>query len=402
MPVYSFQGYDLDGKGISGSEFAESPPILEDQLSQRGIVVESYACKRQARGVGRVFSRRKIKPQELLLLMQELVSLLRAGFPVPKVIQMSSDRPDQPALQGCLQDVLLKIEQGQSLSEACAQHKNFFDKYLLTSMRIGEKSGDLVGPLQRYTAYLQVKIRLAQGIKQAMVYPLFLIITMVFVIIALFTFVLPRFVEMYSGFNAELPAPTLILMDAVDQFPLVLVSVLIIISTVVIFYKASKSTRTGKLFWDNLFLKLPLAGRLIKLFYIAQISRIMATLLKSGVPMVAAVNDTAEGINNSVLSEQLIFTAKKIEEGESLSSSLRNVKIFPQKALKLVSAGEESGQLEDLLINITEFHEQLFEVAIKKIVALVEPVIMLLIGLFVGGIILVMYLPIFSVADIIQ
>ncbi len=400
MPVYSFQGYDLDGNGISGSEFADNPPALQDKLTQRGIVVENYSCKNKK---SRVLSfGRILNADDLILLLQEFVSLLAAGFPIPRVLLMLSDRPDQPRLQQVLNEILVKVEQGENLSDAIAYHPKVFDDYLITSLRIGEKSGDLVEPVKRYIAYRKVKQKLTTSIKQALAYPVFLMLTMVFVIVALFTFVLPRFVEMYSGFNAELPAATLILMSVVENFPIYAGISAAVISVGYLMFKVYIATESGRYRFDFFRLYVPIIGRMVRLFSIAQITRVLATLIKSGVTVVEALVKTADGINNRVLSRQLRMVARRIEEGAALADAMRIIKIFPSKSLKLVAAGEESGRLEELLINITEYHEELFESSIKKIVALVEPIIMLIIGLFVGGIILVMYLPIFSVAEIVQ
>jgi len=400
MPVYNFQGYDLDGNGISGSEFADSPPALQEQLTQRGIVVENYTCKNkksQPLNFGRI-----LKPDDLILLLQEFVSLLAAGFPIPRVLQMLSDRPEQPRLQQVLNDILTRVEQGENLSDAISSHPKVFDDYLVTSVRIGEKSGDLVEPLKRYIAYRKIKQKLAKSIKQALAYPIFLMLTMMFVIIALFTFVLPRFVEMYSGFNAELPAPTLLLMSVVENFPLYGGLGIGVFGAGFVIIKMYISTEYGRYRFDQFRLHMPVFGRMVRLFSIAQMTRVLATLIKSGVTVVEALQKTADGINNKVLSLQINMVSRKIEEGASLADAMKLIKIFPAKSLKLIAAGEESGRLEELLINITEYHEELFESAIKKIVTLVEPIIMLFIGLFVGGIILVMYLPIFSVAEIVQ
>ncbi len=399
MPLYSYQGVNLNGHGVSGQLQAHDPKVLHATLYQQGIILKKYS------GIDNKFSlsgRRQISSSDLQLLLQEFISLTSAGFSIPSVLRMLSDRPDQPVMQSILQGMLTDIEQGETLAAAAAKHTNLFDNYLLASLRIGERIGNLVDPLKRYLAFLRTKIALSKKIQQAMAYPAFLLVTLVLALAVLFLFVLPRFSEMYAGFNAQLPRPTLILLSIVENIHIIAGVLLLCLLAGYSIYKVAMKSYRYRVMKDALVLKFPLYGKLLRTFYIAQITRILATLLGSSVNVVEAIKNTAEGIDNLALREQLLRAAEQVTEGRPMSDAFLAVTIIPKKSLNLIRAGEESGRIEELLLNLSEFYQEMLDYQVGRIVAIIEPLLMLIIGLLIGGIILVMYLPIFSIADIIQ
>jgi type IV pilus assembly protein PilC len=400
MPVYFYKAMTTAGVLISGQLAADSVDKLHSDLASNGLILQSSRQKKQ--WDFSLFSRKSIDQQEFLLFNKEFIALLRAGLAIPSILKLLSHRPKQPSFQKVLLHILSDVSQGIALSKACAQYSDVFDKMYLSSLMIGEKTGELVPVLKRYQGFSQLQISLDKKVQQALAYPVFLMITMLIVLSMLFIFVLPRFALMYSNFGSELPMPTRVLITMVEYsyiyIPLTIVISLIIYSI----YRKWVSLSNGKLLRDKMILTLPLFGKVIKLHIASQVARTLSMLMSSGLSLVDTITTTIESLNNQFYRIKLEQAKSKIQAGESFSVALNEIRLFPETSIMMIQAAEVSGELDSMLEEVALYHEETLAYSLDRLMSYIEPLIMLLMGIFIGGIIFVMYLPIFSVADIIK
>lgn len=400
MPVFSYKAISSSGVPVEGKQAAISVDVLRSELAANNLLLQS--AKPLGNWRNRWFKFGAVSREQFLLFSQELISLLNSGMSLPAILKILANRPSQPVLQEALQKILLLVTEGQSLSEACKQFPEIFDRVFIASVNIGENSGDLSSSLKAYQQQLKTRIRFTQKIKQALAYPAFLGITMVAMLGILFLFVLPRFVSIYDSFGSELPLPTQWLIMIVEYSYIILpILLLVLFLSHRIFKSLMAGPNTG--FWlDKAKLGLPYSGELLKTAYSGQVAGLLSTLTNAGIPLVKAVAITADSMGNRFINRTLRTINQQIESGNSLSASLTSAGLFPDTSLQIIQAAEASGNLSDMLNEVASYHEQRVDYSLSKIMGFIEPLIMLLMGVIVGGIIFVMYLPIFNVAEIIQ
>jgi type IV pilus assembly protein PilC len=399
MPIYVYTALTSDGTELIREAAAPGVEELREQLEGQGLLVRGV---RQKKTFFFVMGGQSVKARDFLQANQEFMVLLRAGMTVPEALELAADRPDNPVLSSILTRVLADIREGSQLSAACAKYPRVFDGLYLSSLKTGEKSGNLALPLSRYQEYLTQKIVLQDKVSQAMVYPLFLVLVLVGVLGLLFTFVLPRFAALYAGFNAALPLPTRILMILVDHLPVAgavlggagLVGWLV--------FKGWSSTPGGRFWIDGAQQRLPLIKNFTQPFLVSQLTRTLSTLLAGGTTLTEALMVAQESMPNVAFASRFKKIIERVTEGEGLSKALEEEKIIPRAAVKLIQVGEASGQLEAMLQEVARSFERLLESRIQKVLTLIEPVFILLAGLLIGSVIIVMYLPILHLSDVVK
>lgn len=401
MPVYSYKALSSSGSTVTGELAAHSTEELRHLLADKGMMMQS-ARPIRARGGWHLLPQRSVRLQELLLFNQEFMALVKAGIPIPAILGLMEQRPDQPLLKRVVARVLDDVSKGRTLSEASAEHPEVFDSLYITSLKTGEQSGELAAALQRYQRYLRLRVAMQKKVQQALAYPLFLLVVLIVILVLLFSFVMPRFVSMYADFGAELPAPTRVLMHVV-QYGYVYGPLLLLLGAGgYVLYRYWIGGERGRLQRDRLVLRLPLFSAILKVSLAGQVTRMLATLLAGGMPLVDAMASTAESTGNRALAQAMWQARQKVTEGVPLHQALAELNLFQSTALKIIQAGETAGNLDDMLAEVAAYQEDMLEHQLSRLMAFVEPAMMLLMGVFIGGIILVMYLPIFSVADIVQ
>lgn len=399
MPAYRYRALSADGTLTAGERIAASPEALREELARQGWLVDRVAAARAGSwGPGR----RPVNRERVLLFNTELIALLRAGLPVPEALATAAERGDAPRLSRILARTLEDVRAGSRLSEAAARHPELFDEVYLSALRIGERSGDLAGALARYQDDLRRRIAVRKKVGQALAYPVFLLVTLVVILGVLFVFVMPRFVALYAEFEAELPLSTRILAAVVERLHLLLPLGIAGAAALVALAAFSQRTEAGRLAWGRLREHLPFYGALHRALLVAHTARTLATLLGAGLPMVEALEVTRAALPNAAYAGRLARVRDRVGEGQSLAQAMGGEDVLPGTGLKLVEAGEASGSLPDLLQEIARYYEEVLEHALGRTMALVEPSLMLLMGVLIGGIIVVMYLPIFQLADVLQ
>ncbi len=399
MPQYRYTALSLKGSVIRGRGVAASVELLQSELSARGLHVQSI---RLSHDWHRLLRQRWVGPQQLLLLVQELVSLTRAGLPLPEVLALAADRPGEPALAQVLARVLDDVRAGMLLSEACARHPEVFEPLFLSALRTGEKTGELPAVLARYQEFLRRQVALRKKMSQALAYPMFLLLALGVILGVMFAFVMPRFVAMYANFDARLPAPTQWLLAAVGNFPLIAGAALVLGVGAVLAGRTLASRPGGRLRLDQWKLRLPLLGTTLQTAALAHLARSLATLLAGGTPLVEALRTVHTSFPNRAYAARLAEVTTRVTQGESLTRSMRQEGVMPETALKMLQVGEASGALDRVLADMAQYYEEALESRLARLMALIEPALVLLMGLMIGGIIIVMYLPIFNLAEVIR
>lgn len=399
MPFYRYQALSANGALVRGERVAAAPEQLAAELQQQGLRV----LKLRERAAGRRFARgERVTPEVFLLFNQELVALLRAGLTVPDALVLVSQRPEAPRFGQVLQRVLEAVRGGAALSVACARYPQVFDALYVAALRTGEKSGRLWETLARHQGALKRSVALRKKVSQALAYPAFLLIALTLVLGVLFAFVLPRFTALYADFGVALPWPTRLLMGFVHHLPLVAAAALAMAAALWAGWRRAGRSEALQLALDRLRDRLPFFGAIRRAEAVATLARALATLLAGGTPLVEALGSVREALASPTYRRGLRAATQQVIGGESLSRALLAQQLVPAAAAQMLAVGEATGALDSMLAEIAQYQEELLEHRLARAMVLIEPLLMLLMGLLVGGIILVMYLPIFHLADVIQ
>jgi type IV pilus assembly protein PilC len=399
MPQYRYTALSQNGALIVGESAATSPESLKTELEKLGLRAQRIRVKRS---IAKLWRKSTVRPEDFLLFVQELMALMRAGLPLPEVLALAADRPSNPELGQVLGKVRKEVREGLLFSQACTAYPDIFDTLFLAALRTGEKTGELPAVLARYQDFLRRRVALRKRISQALAYPVFLLIALVTILGVLFAFVMPRFISMYANFDAKLPAPTQWLLAVVAHFPLI-AAVCALVSTLVWSgWRSYVATPAGRLKIDQWKLQAPLIGATERTATIAHFARSLATLLAGGTPLLEALRIVQESFPNRACALQVAEVADRIAQGESLAKAVRTAGLLPETAIKMIQVGEASGGLDSMLAEVAQFYEDALETRLARVMALIEPALVLLMGLMIGGIIIVMYLPIFNLAEVIR
>lgn len=399
MPNFRYLALSENGSRVEGEESALSEQVLREDLANRNLLVQKVYVIRTNNGFS---SRKRIKPENFLLLNQEFTALLRAGLTIPEALRLAAERPDSPQLSRVLRQVEESVREGMSLSEACAQHEDVFDGLYLAALRTGEKTGTLPQVLAKYQVNLKHRVELMRKVGHALAYPAFLLITLLVILGVLFAFVLPRFVSLYADFGAQLPGPTRMLIALVEAMPYVAPVLLALVVGAWSILQRFQRDEVMRVRLDAFKERIPLLGVVYRDTASAQLARTLGTLLSGGTTLVEAMQITAESIPNRYRAKLLNEVRRQVMEGGSLAAAMASTRILSATAIKMVEVGEAGGGLEDMLYEVAVFHEEALANSLTRMMSLIEPILMLLMGVFVGGIIIVMYLPIFYIVDVIK
>ncbi|MBI5854469.1 MAG: type II secretion system F family protein [Nitrospirae bacterium] len=405
MPSFYYRVAHHDGRTVEGYLDEENEEHARALLKSQGYLV--FQVRKGGGWAGSLLggfkqSYGKVSHSEFLVFNQELLALLKAGLPILKVWDLLIERARHPAFQAALRAVRQDIRGGVSSSDALARHPEHFPRLYVATLKAGEQSGNLPEVLQRYITYLKLMIELRQKITKALAYPGFLVLVGVGVIAFLLTYVMPTFVAIYGDQAKSLPPATLVLMNLVKViqgwFPLFL------LGTVVgaIAFRYWYRSESGRPVWDRFLLALPGLGALLTRHYTIQLTRTLATVLAGGIPLVEALHIAKGSVTNREVSDALGGAVDRVRNGETLAASLADIKTIPKMALEMIAVGEETGSLETMLRDVAEFYESELDVRLSQLTTWIEPVLILVMGLFVGTIVVIMYLPVFQMAGTVQ
>jgi len=387
---------DAEGRVFSHVEPAGSLEEARQKLVERGLYVYSV----QSRG-GRLASLlrqrggRQIGGSEFLILNQQFNTLIKAGLPILKSLDLLATRATAPRLRPVITQIRDRVREGKSLSEAVAE-AGVFSKVYSTAILAGEKSGNLPGVLDYYIAYQRVSTGVQKKILASLVYPALLISVAVIIVTYLVTGVIPKFALLYRDMNVELPAPTRLLIALTVDYRLVFLGVVASLAVTAAGIFLWSRTEEGGTAFDRFKFRLPVIGDTLLKFQVAQFSRTLATLLTGGTPLVAGLQTSCDAITSKLLRSTVSHATQMVREGESLHGALGASGHVPELALDMIEVGESSGALSPMLNSVAEFYEEEVSLRLSTLVSLIEPILLIFMGLIVAFILISLYLPIFS------
>jgi type IV pilus assembly protein PilC len=387
---------DANGRVFSHIEAAGTLEEARQKLAERGLYVYSVEARSSlVSGMLGVRKQRKIGGNDFLILNQQFNTLIKAGLPILRALDLLATRASVPKLRPILTQLRDRVREGKSLSEA-VDESEVFSKVYSTAILAGEKSGNLSGVLEYYIAYQRVSTGVRKKIVAALVYPTLLVVVASIIVTYLVTFVVPKFGLLYKDLGVDLPTPTKVLIAVtIDYRPYILGFIALVIATILGIFFWSRSEEGGVAF-DRAKFRLPVLGETLLKFQVAQFCRTLATLLTGGTPLVAALSTATESISSKLVRVSVVRATQMVREGESLHGALAATTVMPEMALDMIEVGESSGAMAPMLNSVAEFYEEEVSLRFAAMVSLIEPLILVFMGVVVAGILISLYLPIFS------
>ena len=399
MPEFIFKVGTPDGQIVDRHIQADSVAAAQDELQRQGMHV--FASKR-----GRVSlrdllprSRKVVSTERFLTFNQELLALVKAGLPILQSFDIMLERQKSERFREVLADIRDKLKSGVALSDAFASYGDAFPPIYSTSLRAGERSGDLEGVLRRFLKYQKMMVGLRKRVVTALIYPSILITLSFAMVVIMLTKVIPKFAEFYAGFNAELPPFTRLLISiasALNSHFLIAV----VIAVIVLLLLRQWISTSGRVAWDRFKLNVPLVGGVLHRVAIMQFTQSLGTLLGGGTPMVPAIEIASQSVSNQMISGKVAGIVQKVREGEPLWRSLEETKVITDLAVEMIKVGESTGSLTEMLTNVSEFYDEEIEARLSRVVAAIEPVILVFMGLVIATLLYAFYLPLFQLSSV--
>jgi type II secretion system protein F len=402
MAEYLYKAATLGGQVVEGSMEGKNEKAIVQSLHQLGYIpVRIVSAQEKGAALrGPSFFRQRVGVKNLLIFTQELSTLISAGLPIDRSLQILGSLTENRRLREVVLDILKRIEGGNSLAEALENHPQIFSKLYINMVKAGESGGFLETILSRLAKYLQSTKEIREYLVSVMIYPLILTLVSGISITVLVTFVIPRFARIFTDMKQAIPLPTQIMLSISQSVKDYWWVGLGIIALVYLGLKVYTQNEDRKWRWDLFKLRWIAVGNLIKKVEIARFSRTLGTLLQSGVPILPALNLVREISQNLAISRAITHIHDRLREGKGISKSLRETDVFPPLAVHMIEVGEETGRLDEMLAKVAETYEENVQTSVKRFVSLLEPLIILVMGLIVGFIVISMLLAIFSINEI--
>lgn len=395
MPVFTFSGTNASGEKVSGERMAENKQVMASALRRERITASTIKEKGKEFAMP-TFGSGKVATKDIAIFFRQFSVMIDAGLPLVQCLEILGANQESPSFQKCLTGVRTSVEGGATLANAMRNYPKIFDDLTTNMIEAGETGGILDTILQRISTYVEKSVKLRQAVKSALIYPVSVIGIAVLVVGALLKFVVPIFANLFVGLGVALPAPT--------QFVIGLSNFIsrfwwLLIGGVIGFFFAIKYIRQspgGRLAVDKIMLALPVFGMLLRKIAVARFTRTLGTLITSGVPILEGLSITARTSGNAVIEEALMKVRKAIEEGRTIVDPLKESGIFPNMVTQMIGVGEATGAMDAMLQKIADFYEDDVDSATKDMLTLLEPVMIGFLGVAVGGIVISLYMPLFS------
>jgi type IV pilus assembly protein PilC len=395
MPVFTFSGKDASGQKISGERNAPNKQALGQQLRRERITPGSIREKGKEFSMP-TFGSGKVKVKDIAIFFRQFSVMIDAGLPLVQCLEILAANQESQVFQKTLTGVRTTVEGGSTLANAMRQYPAAFDDLTTNMIEAGETGGILDVILQRLATYVEKAVRLKSAVKSALIYPVAVISIATLIVGALLKWVVPIFANLFSGLGVALPLPTRIVMG-LSGFVQSFWWVVIAVSVGLVFgVKYIRKHPRGRYYFDKMLLHLPVIGMLLRKIAVGRFTRTLGTLITSGVPILEGLAITAKTSGNAVLEEALMKVRKAIEEGRTIVDPLRECGVFPNMVTQMIGVGEATGAMDNMLQKIADFYEEEVDSATKNMLAMLEPAIIGILGVTVGGIVISLYMPLFA------
>jgi type IV pilus assembly protein PilC len=395
MPVFTYKGTDAQGKRISGEKLADNKVQLTMQLRRERITPGAIKEKGKEFTLP-TFGTGKVPIKELAVFFRQFSVMIDAGLPLVQCLEILAANQENQVFQKCLTSVRTTVEGGSTLSNAMRAHPKIFDDLTTNMIEAGEAGGILDTILQRLAAYVEKNVKLKSAVKSALIYPVSVISMACLVVGALLKFVVPIFANMFASMDITLPLPTKIVINASNLVKDWWWVFLILMVALVLGIRQVRKDPRGRFFLDKLLLALWVIGPVLRKIAVARFTRTLGTLITSGVPILEGLAITARTSGNAVLEDALMKVRKAVEEGRTIVDPLRESGVFPNMVTQMIGVGEATGAMDAMLQKIADFYEDEVDAATKNLLTLLEPLLIGFLGFVVGGIVISLYLPLFS------
>jgi type IV pilus assembly protein PilC len=406
MPVFAYEGRTASGKVLRGNMEAPSREAVINRLRAQRIQPNTGKIRERGKGLDRELSipgfRKTVKPKDVVVFTRQLTTMIDAGMPLVQILDILASQSDNKTFARQIREVKESVEAGATLSDALRKFPKSFDELYVNMVQAGEVGGILDTILGRLSVYMEKMLSLKRKIKGAMIYPTTIITVAVIVTMILLVFVIPVFAELFSSFDRALPLPTQIVINISNFVIANLLYMGIAAVAAVVALRYTYRTERGRLFLDRVMLRFPIIGDLIRKASIARFSRTLGTLVSSGVPILDSLTITAKTAGNKVVERAGFMIRESISQGRTMLEPLTQSGVFPPMVCQMIGAGEMTGAIDQMLQKIADFYEEEVDVAVANLTALMEPLVIVVLGTIIGGLVIAMYLPIFQLGSLLS
>jgi type IV pilus assembly protein PilC len=400
MPTFAFSGRTRAGQTITGERFADSADAAAALLRREQVMVTKIEAAKpkadKADRAGRSAARRGVPTKSLAVFTRQFSVMIDAGLPLVQCLDILGKQEPDKRFSSVILKVREEVEAGASLADGMRKFPKAFDDLYTNMVAAGEAGGILDTILKRLATYIEKNVKLKAQVKSAMIYPIAVLVIAAAVVAVILWKVIPTFAQLFAGLNAELPLPTRIVIWLSNQFVYFMPALMVAIFVGGIVFRQYYATRNGRRVVDRALLKVPILGMILRKVAVARFCRTLSTLLSSGVPILDGLNITARTAGNAIVEDAIMTTRTSIERGETVAVPLQATKVFPPMVTQMIGVGEATGALDMMLSKIADFYEEEVDTAVAGLLTLLEPVMIAFLGVIVGGIVISMYLPIFS------
>lgn len=401
MPIFKWEGKTLKGSMKKGEMEAPSEAAIRIHLRQQSIIPTKIATKGKEFKIS-LPGGKKVKQRSIAIFTRQLATMIDAGLPLVQSLDILSSQQDHKVFKNIIREIREDVEGGSTFAGALKKHPSTFDDLYTNLVVAGEEGGILDNILTRLSNYIEKAEALKKKVKSAMIYPAVIVSVAILVVIILMIFVIPVFETMFKSAGQSLPLPTLIVLamsKIIKKYIVVIIPAAILF---VFLFRKFYKTEAGKTLIDRLILKVPVFGMLLKKVAVARFARTLGTLVSSGVPILDGLLIVSKTAGNRIIEKAILNARASIREGETIAEPLGRSGIFPTMVTQMISVGESTGALDSMLTKIADFYDDEVDVAVSNLTSLLEPFLMVFLGVVIGGVVIAMYLPIFQMASAVQ
>ena len=399
--TYRYKVRDRAGNVTTGSLVADSEALVLARLREQGLT--PLDVRRQVRGIGQIeIGGKKVKLKQVAVFSRQFATMVNSGLPILRGLSILAEQTENKELARVLGEARLDVEQGSSLSGALSKHDHVFNNLYISMVRAGETGGSLDSTLVRLAEMIEREVTLRGKIKSAMTYPVAVVALVILIMSAMLLFVVPQFETIYASLDAELPLPTRSLLFLSDVFKTYWFVFLGGVLAFRFFFRRWKKTEGGRQVVDSAKLRAPVFGSLFHRTALSRFSSTLAMLLRSGVPILQALEIVSDTVNNKMIGKAILDVQLSVRDGESIAKPLTKHPVFPPMVVQMISVGEETGQVDTMLEKVATFYDQEVEAAVDALTSLIEPILIAVIGGCVGAAVVALYMPMFQVIEKLQ